>query len=452
MLAHVEGTGNAELNVWAVDLIRRKRDRGILDDAEINALIQGYLNGAVGEEQMAAFCMAVFFTGMTDAECAGLVQAMLHSGDIVDLSSLPGLKIDKHSTGGVGDKISICLAPLVASCGVPVPMMSGRGLGHTGGTLDKLAAIPGFSSDLDVQTFRNLVETHGFALIGQTERLAPADRRIYALRDTTGTVESIPLIAASIMSKKLAEGIDGLVFDVKVGSGAFMKTLKEAQSLATTLSSIGRKAGKVVSALLTNMDRVLGRAIGNANETWEAIQVLRGEGPDDVRELTLELGIQMLLLGQQARSSEEARSKLVRAIDSGQGFEKLTHLIEAQGGDPQSLESRSFLPQAPDVDVVCFESSGWVCKLDVENVGRAAMWLGAGRARSTDQIDHGVGIEMRVDYGEWVEAGQPIAELCHRGGRGLVQARELLLKAFVLSEDSPSRMSLVLDRVPSTTA
>jgi pyrimidine-nucleoside phosphorylase len=298
----------------AVDLIRKKRDGRELSPDEVAWLIRAYTDGVVGDDQMAAFAMAVIFRGMGGAELAALTDAMMRSGNLIDLSGVPGVKVDKHSTGGVGDKISICLAPLVAACGVPVPMISGRGLGHTGGTLDKLAAIPGFDVSVPDAQFVALVRDVGAALIGQTATLAPADKKLYALRDVTATVESVPLISASILSKKLAEGIDALVLDVKVGSGAFMKSMEDARTLARTMITVGERMGRRVRALLTNMDQVLGRAVGNANETWEALEVLKGGGPADVVELTVELGAEMLVLGKVAESLDDGRTRILRAI------------------------------------------------------------------------------------------------------------------------------------------
>lgn len=436
----------------AVDLIRRKRDGGELESRDIEALIRGYTGSedsapSIGDDQMAAFCMAVYFRGLTDAETSALVQAMLRSGDVLDLSSIPGRKVDKHSTGGVGDKISLCLAPLVAACGVPVPMISGRGLGHTGGTLDKLAAIPGFSTNLSVEAFRNTVEVHRLSFIGQTERLAPADKRLYALRDVTATVESIPLIAASIMSKKLAEGIDALVLDVKVGSGAFMKTEAEARTLAEALTRTGLEARKPTRALLSNMDQVLGRAVGNANETWEAIEVLQGGGPNDVRELTLELGAEMLVLGGVAGDLPGARARLESALEDGSGFETFSRVVHAQGGEVSALVARSKLPFAPDESVLAFQRSGYVASVDVEAVGLAAMRLGAGRTRQNDPVDLGVGLLMQATVGDYVQAGDPLAVIRHRSGRGVLSAERTLLDAFLLAEEAPPSMPLILGRL-----
>lgn len=430
----------------AVDLIRKKRDAGALTPEEVAWLIQNYTQGVVGDDQMAAFAMAVFFRGMGGAELAALVQAMLGSGKVMDLSSVPGVKVDKHSTGGVGDKISLCLAPLVAACGVPVPMISGRGLGHTGGTLDKLSAFPGFTVDIDDQKFVEIVAKHGLALIGQTATLAPADKKLYALRDVTATVESIPLISASIMSKKLAEGIDGLVLDVKVGSGAFMKSIDQARALAKTMISIGERMNKKVRALITDMNQVLGRAVGNANEAWEAVEVLRGGGPADVVELTVELGAEMLVLGQVADSLEDGKMRIRRAIKDGRGLERLRRVVEAQGGDPASVDDRKRLPTARYEADIVWDRSGVLTAMDTEAVGRAGMVLGAGRAKSSDPVDLAVGFEMLVRLGDKLSAGQPIAKVAYNDEARLAAARPILLEALRLG-DSFEPQPLIRERL-----
>lgn len=432
----------------AVDLIRKKRDGGALTAEEIEWLIARYTAGDIGDDQLAAFAMAVFFRGMGGVELAALVQAMLDSGQVIDLSKVPGVKVDKHSTGGVGDKISICLAPLVAACGVPVPMISGRGLGHTGGTLDKLQAIPGFSVDLDDRRFVQQVEKHGLALIGQTATLAPADRKLYALRDVTATVESIPLISASIMSKKLAEGIDGLVLDVKVGTGAFMKTMDNARALAKTMIGIGERMDRKVRALITDMSQVLGEAVGNANETWEAIEVLRGGGPADTLELTLELGAEMLVLGKVADNLEDGRTRMTRAIRDGRGLEKLRRVVEAQGGDPASLDARDRLPTARHHTTLTATQAGVIVGFDTEAIGRGAMVLGAGRAKTSDRIDPAVGLAMKVRLGERLEVGQPIAEVDYNDSDLLERARPILLSALRLGDTAPATTPLVRERLP----
>jgi pyrimidine-nucleoside phosphorylase len=435
--------------VRAVDLIRKKRDGGELSPAEVSWLIEQYTAGTVGDDQLAAFSMAVFFEGMTSLELAALVDSMMRSGDVMDLSGVPGVKVDKHSTGGVGDKISICLAPLVAACGVPVPMISGRGLGHTGGTLDKLSAIPGFSVELPAEAFVDQVRRIGIALIGQTSRLVPADKKLYALRDVTATVESIPLIAASIMSKKLAEGIDGLVLDVKTGSGAFMKTVDEARALATTMIGIGERMDREVRALITDMDQVLGRAVGNANETWEAIEVLRGGGPEDVVELTVELGAEMLILGKVARTPEDARARIRKAIEDGSGFERLAQCVTAQGGDPKSIEARDRLPVAKHATEVPALAAGVIAAFDTEAIGRAGMILGAGRAKSTDTIDLAVGFEMLVRKGDRIEKGQPIARVAYDDDGRLNAAMPVLQSAVAIGTRAQER-PLILERLRGT--
>jgi pyrimidine-nucleoside phosphorylase len=431
----------------AVDLIKRKRDGGELQAAEVRWLIEHYTSGAVGDDQMAAFAMSVFFRGMGAGELAALVEAMMASGVTIDLSKINGIKVDKHSTGGVGDKISLCLAPLVAACGVPVPMISGRALGHTGGTLDKLSAIPGFRVDLDENKFVELVEKHQLALIGQTERLVPADRKLYALRDVTSTVESIPLIAASIMSKKLAEGIDALVLDVKVGSGAFMRSIDEARTLAKTMISIGERMDKKVRALLTDMSQVLGAACGNANEMWEAIDVLKGDGPSDVIELTVELGAEMLKLGGVAESIEDGKTRIKRAIKDGRGLEKLRRLVEAQGGDPRALDDRNVMPVAKHRESVLVDRPGVITGFKTAEIGRAAMILGAGRARSSDDVDLAVGLFMRVRTGDRVEAGRVLAELEYNDPSKLQAAKELLLSAVEIGEKAPEPYPLIRERL-----
>ncbi len=421
------------------EIIHAKRDGAVLPAEDLAALVDGFTRGTVPDYQMSAFCMAVFFRGMQAGETRALTEAMLRSGDVLDLSDIPGAKIDKHSTGGVGDKVSLALAPLAAACGVKVPMISGRGLGHTGGTLDKLEAIPGFRVDLPVERFRALVRDVGACLIGQTARLAPADRKLYALRDVTATVESIPLISASIMSKKLAEGIDGLVLDVKVGAGAFMKSLADARALATSLAAIGRAVGKQVTALLTSMDEPLGRAVGNALEVVETIALLRGGGPADLRTVTVELTAEMLLLAGVAGDLAAARADVERAIADGRGLAKLAEIVEAQGGDPEAIRDPARLPRARARYEVPAPARGWVTAIDGEAVGLAAVALGAGRARVEDAVDPAVGLEVLKKVGEPVEAGEPICRV-HEGPRSeprpAMTAR--LQRAWRLGERPPA--------------
>jgi pyrimidine-nucleoside phosphorylase len=393
------------------EVIHRKRDGHPLPPEAVAELVTRYSEGAVPDYQMAAFCMAVFFRGMGQAELLALTGAMLHSGDVLDLSGIPGPKVDKHSTGGVGDKTSLAVAPLAAACGVKVPMVSGRGLGHTGGTLDKLEAIPGFRIHLPVERFREVLASVGACLIGQTDRIAPADRKLYALRDLTATVESIPLIAASILSKKLAEGIDGLVLDVKVGSGAFMKRLPEARVLARTLVDLGRGMGKEVTALVTDMDQPLGRAVGNSLEVKEILLLLGGGGPPDLRELTVVLTAEMLLLAGLAATDAEARGRVEQAIADGRGLRKLREIVEAQGGDPRALSDPERLPRAASTAEVGAPASGRVEAIDAEALGLAAMALGAGRSRIEDRVDPGAGLVVWKKVGDPVEAGEVLATL-----------------------------------------
>jgi pyrimidine-nucleoside phosphorylase len=422
----------------AYDLIRKKRDGGRLEEAELQFLVRGATDGSVGDDQLAAFLMAVFFRGLDAAtELPAWLNAMLHSGQVLDLSGIPGRKVDKHSTGGVGDKISLPLAPLVAVCGVRVPMVSGRGLGHTGGTLDKLESIPGFTVHLPIARFIELVSTLGVCLIGQTAEIAPADRKLYALRDATATVESVPLIASSILSKKLAEGIDALVLDVKVGRGAFMKSLDDARLLARTMVALCRAVGRGCTALLTDMDAPLGEAVGNAVEVRESIEILRNRGPSDVRELTLQLGVEMLLAGDAAADAAAARQRLEAALADGSALERFAQLIEAQGGDARVVADPSRLPQPKLRREVKAQRSGVLTALDAELVGLAAVELGAGRARKEDQVDHAAGLLLRKRIGEQVRAGETLAEL-HAATAPRHQTRQLQVGPQVPGE--PARL------------
>jgi len=432
-----------------VETIRAKRDGRVLTEAALRAFVSGYTDGSIPDYQAAALLMAIYFRGLDGAELAVLTDAMLHSGDVVDLSDLPGLKVDKHSTGGVGDKISLHLAPAVAACGVTVPMISGRGLGHTGGTLDKLESIPGFSVDLGIDRFREILRDAGLCLIGQTARLAPADKKLYALRDVTGTVESIQLIAASIMSKKLAEGIDGLVLDVKVGSGAFMKTPERARELAETLVGIGRRAGKRVSALITDMDQPLGRYIGNAVEVHESLEVLSGRGEPDLVELTLALGAEMLLLGAAARTVEEGREKIARSLKDGSALQRFRRCVELQGGELPTSTRGWFAEDTERVQA----GVGYVQRIDAEAVGLAALRLGAGRVRKEDPVDHGAFVWLKKKVGERVEPGDDLAWFSAPSpavGRNhheviVAEVRANLAAAYTLGPTPPTARPLVLD-------
>ena len=430
-----------------VELIAKKRDGKSLTEAQIQRLIRAYTDGELADYQMSAWLMAVFFRGMDDAETVALTRAMLRSGDEIDLSDVPGIKVDKHSTGGVGDKVSICLAPLVAACGVPVPMVSGRGLGHTGGTLDKLEAIPGFQVTLDVDAFRRIVREVGACMIGQTDRIAPADKRIYALRDVTATVESIPLIVASILSKKLAEGIDALVLDVKVGRGAFMKTEADARTLAEALVRVGTAAGKKVTALLTDMSAPLGRTVGNANETREAIEVLHGKAPADLLECTFALGSEMLQLGGVAAGDHEAREKMRAAIASGRAAEVMERMIAAQGGDPGVVRDPGKLVMAPVVVPIEASHAGVVEGIDALEIGLAGVAMGAGRTRADQKVDPAVGIELGVARGDRVERGAELARLFVRKAADAEVVRARVRGAFRIGEHAAAAVPLVLGRI-----
>jgi pyrimidine-nucleoside phosphorylase len=439
--------------VLPVQLIRKKRDGGTLGDAELRAFIAGTTDGSIPDYQVAAMLMAIYFRGMEGRELATWADAMTRSGDVIDLSHIARAKIDKHSTGGVGDKISIPLAPAVAACGVAVPMVSGRGLGHTGGTLDKLESIPGFRVDLPVEKFAELTDKLGVCLIGQTARIAPADKRLYALRDVTGTVESLPLIASSIMSKKLAEGIDGLVIDCKVGTGAFMKTIELARELCALMRTIGTGAGKRITCVLTDMDAPIGRTIGNALEIRESIEVLRGGGPTDTRELTHVLGAEMLVLGGVANDPAEGRARIEQALADGSALEVFRKVVEAQGGDPRVCDSPgSVLPRPAHRSEVTLRA-GRITAIDSERLGIAALVLGAGRRTKEDAIDPAAGIVLDAYLGEVIEPGAPPQIILQHGmppeaGR-VAEARAMIESAFVIEPAdkpaSPPRTSRILE-------
>ncbi|MBK7861978.1 MAG: thymidine phosphorylase [Archangiaceae bacterium] len=429
------------------ELIKAKRDGQRLKADDIAAFIDGYTRGTVPDYQMSAMLMAVFFRGLDDGELGAWARAMLFSGEVLDLSDTPGIKVDKHSTGGVGDKVSLSLAPLAAACGVPVPMISGRGLGHTGGTLDKLESIPGFQVDLSVAEYRRLVREVKVCLIGQTATLAPADKKLYALRDVTATVDCIPLIASSIMSKKLAEGIDALVLDVKVGSGAFMKKLEDARTLARTMISIGREMGKKVTALLTDMDQPLGHAVGNALEVVEAVEMLRGRAPADYTEVTLALTAEMLVLGGRAANEAEARAQLQKVIADGSAEKKLCELVEAQRGDPAAITDLSRLPRAKHTAKVAAPAAGFVTGIDSEAVGLAAMALGAGRERTDSIINPAVGFMLEKKVGDAVQAGEPIVTVHYDDAAKLEPVKQRLLAAYRFGPAKPAPRPLVLERL-----
>jgi pyrimidine-nucleoside phosphorylase len=432
-----------------VELIAAKRDGEVLSSTEIASLVEGLGRGDLADYQMAAFLMAVYFRGLDDGETVALTDAMLRSGRVIDLAAVPGVKVDKHSTGGVGDKVSIALAPLVAACGVPVPMVSGRGLGHTGGTLDKLEAIPGFRTQLSVPDFARIVGQVGCCMIGQTAEIAPADKRMYALRDVTATVECIPLIVASILSKKLAEGIDALVLDVKVGRGAFMKDLQRATALAQALVRVGTRAGKRVVALLTDMEAPLGAAVGNAIETREALDVLAGApAPEDVVECTLALGAEMLLLAGAAKDAGEARARLARAIASGEAAAVAEKMIAAQGGDPRVVGDRGRLEVARETIVVESPRDGYVQRADALAIGLAAVAMGAGRTRADQDVDHAVGIQIDRKPGARVARGEPLARVFVREmNQGAAATAARVASAFAIGDASPPQSPLLLGRI-----
>ncbi len=429
------------------ELIQTKRDGGHLEPAAIEWIIERYTADVIPDYQLSALLMAIMFRGMSQVELAAWTDAMLHSGDVLDLSATNMPKVDKHSTGGVGDKISIPLAPLVVACGVAIPMMSGRGLGHTGGTLDKLEAIPGFRTRLDPGEFTRQLDELGLVLAGQSETLVPADRRIYSLRDASGTVPSVPLISSSIMSKKLAEDLDGLVLDVKIGSGAFMKDVALGRELAETMVGIGRSHGTPVVGILTDMDQPLGTEVGNANEMIESIAILRGQGPEDTTELTFRLGEEMLILGGVTRDRVAARSQLKSVVASGAALEVFAKVIEAQGGDPRVLDDQSLFPSAENSFVVGATKPGFVERCDALAVGRSAVRLGAGRQAMGDYIDHGVGITVQSKVGDEIAVGDALATVRYNTDAQLAACLPVLETAWVLSDEPPTPRPLILGEV-----
>jgi pyrimidine-nucleoside phosphorylase len=431
----------------ALRLIERKRDGGRLDAGELRALANAYAAGHVPDYQMAAFLMACFLRGLDRAETHALTEAMLRSGESLDLAYLGRPRIDKHSTGGVGDKVSIVLAPLIASLGVAVPMMSGRGLGHTGGTLDKLESIPGFETALSLAQARSQLETLNCALLGQTAEIAPADRKMYALRDATGTVESIPLIAASIMSKKLAEGLTGLVLDVKRGSGAFLPELERGLELAATMIELGADHGCPVVALITAMDRPLGRACGNALEVEESIAALRGEGPPDLMSVTYALGAEMLVLAEVAKDHEAARRMMEVAIGTGRAAEHFQKIIEAQGGNPAVVDDPALLPQSREVELFSAPRRGFVARVEPRVVGRGITALGGGRTTMDDKLDLSVGFVITARPGDWVEQGEPLATIFARDRAGVESGRATLRSAILIADEADPPLPLVSHRV-----
>ncbi len=431
----------------AVDLIQKKRDSGEHTREEINYLVSSYTSGAIPDYQMAAWLMAVWIRGLTLAETAALTEAMLHSGEVVDHSYLPVKKVDKHSTGGVGDNTSLILAPIVAVAGLAVPMISGRGLGHTGGTLDKLEAIPGFNTSLTLADFRRVLRECGMGLIGQTAEIAPADKKIYALRDATSTVENIGLICASIMSKKLAEGIDALVLDVKTGSGAFMAKEEDAIRLAEVMVDTARRTGKKAVALITDMNQPLGRMAGHSNEVIEAIDVLKGHGPEDLRDLSLELSAWMFYLGERTKSVDKGRSLAKEMIASGKALQRFRECIRLQGGDERIVDDTSLLPMATSQAIVSSPKTGYIAATRCRQFGVALALLEGGRSKKEDRIDHGVGLEFHRRIGDKVQAGEKLVTIQYNSSTKLAEARELIASAFEIGDvavPSPHLISRII--------
>lgn len=429
------------------DIIHKKREGGELTREELRFFVLGFTRGEIPDYQASALLMAIFFRGMTRRETGDLTLEMAGSGDRVDLSALPGVKVDKHSTGGVGDKTSLIIGPIAAACGVTIAKMSGRGLGHTGGTVDKLESIPGLRTDIPRQEFFDIVKRTGLSIIGQSGNLCPADKKLYALRDVTATVESLPLIASSIMSKKIAAGADAILLDVKVGSGAFMKTLEDSRALAREMVRIGSQVGRQTVALITDMDMPLGRKIGNALEVQEAVEVLSGKGDHRLRSLCLELSANMVYLGRQAETMEEARAKAVEAVRSGGALEKLRQMAEAQGGDGNYITSPEKFTISPACVEIAAPQAGYITRLDAEGCGLAAVELGAGRETKESSIDFGAGIILLKNKGDRVEQGQPIARLYAQSEALCRRGEERFFQALEVGPQAPQTGPMILDRV-----
>ncbi|MED4989174.1 pyrimidine-nucleoside phosphorylase [Geobacillus sp. NFOSA3] len=429
-----------------VDLIAKKRDGHALTKEEIEFIIRGYTNGDIPDYQMSAFAMAVFFRGMTEEETAALTMAMVHSGDVIDLSKIEGIKVDKHSTGGVGDTTTLVLGPLVASVGVPVAKMSGRGLGHTGGTIDKLESVPGFHVEIDNNQFIELVNKNKIAIIGQTGNLTPADKKLYALRDVTATVNSIPLIASSIMSKKIAAGADAIVLDVKTGAGAFMKDLEGAKQLAKAMVEIGKRVGRKTMAVISDMSQPLGYAVGNALEVKEAIDTLKGKGPEDLQELCLTLGSYMVYLAEKASSLEEARALLETSIQEGKALETFKVFLKAQGGDASVVDDPSKLPQAKYQWELEAPEDGYVAEIIADEVGTAAMLLGAGRATKESAIDLSVGLALRKKVGDPVKKGESLVTI-YSNTENIEEVKQKLAKSIRISQIPVAKPTLIYETI-----
>lgn len=429
------------------DLILKKRNGGELSRDEIEFIVSGYTGDTIPDYQMAALLMAIYFRGMSHRETADLTMAIVNSGETISLEAIPGIKVDKHSTGGVGDKTTLVLAPLVASAGVPVAKMSGRALGHTGGTIDKLESIPGFNVNLEPDAFIKQVQKINIALMAQTGKLAPADKKLYALRDVTATVDSIPLIASSVTSKKIASGADAILLDVKCGSGAFMKNMADAVKLAETMVSIGGMVNRRMAAVVTGMDRPLGRCVGNALEVGEALETLRGGGPGDLKELCLTLGAHMLVLAQAEKSFETARARLEKLLQNGEALNKFKALIEAQGGDVSIIDNPAKLPSASIKHKVEATASGYVTSVNALAIGNAAMLLGAGRKKKDDPVDHAAGIELVKKPGDPVVSGEPLAILHTNRQSSLDEASAAVAGAFLIGDTEPPPAPLILKTV-----
>ncbi|MDP1677584.1 MAG: thymidine phosphorylase [Bacteroidota bacterium] len=429
------------------EIIRKKRNGEILSSEEMNFIISGYVKGIIPEYQVSAFLMATFFRGMTKDETAEFTRLMLHSGDVIDLSHIPGIKVDKHSTGGVGDKISLPLAPIVAACGVPVPMISGRGLGHTGGTLDKLESIPGFRTNLSIEEYKKVIAEIGLVMIGQTKEIAPADKKMYALRDVTATVECIPLIAGSIMSKKLAEGIDALVLDVKTGRGAFMQTHEKSVELAKALVGIGTSFGKETIGFITDMNQPLGYAIGNWNEAAESVECLRGKNIPDIMELTYVLGAAMVKLGKKADSLTEGIELCKEVVKNGKAYEKFLQLVKIQGGDISYIEHLDKYPISKYSETITASSDGYITSIDSLELGLTGITLGAGRTTVDDIIDPKAGILLKKKAGDEVKAGEVVATLYTDKSEVVSTAKERINRAFTLGKVKPVATPIVISIV-----
>ncbi len=425
------------------DIIMKKRGGGELTREEIRFFVQGYTEGSIPDYQASALTMAIYFQGMTEQETADLTVAMAESGDTLDLSGIKGIKVDKHSTGGVGDKTSLTLTPMVAACGIPVAKMSGRGLGHTGGTIDKLESFPGFSTSISEETFRKNVNTIGIAIMGQTAELAPADKKLYALRDVTATVDSLPLIASSIMSKKLAAGADAIVLDVKTGSGAFMQKEEDSIALAEAMVKIGKNAGRTMAAVVSDMDQPLGRAVGNALEVVEAIDTLKGQGPEDFTELCMTMGVQMLLAGKKADDEAQARRKLESVIRDGSALKKLADFVQAQGGDPRAVYDTDLLPKAGIVTDILSDRTGYLSHMDCSEIGICSLILGGGRETKESTIDLSVGLILRKKVGDYVREGEVLAQIHANDPQKLEEAKKRFLSACHFADKVPEQRALI---------